>query len=761
MPTAGMLGSPKGLKASTTYSSTPASTTLGSQDTSPQTVTEEEGPQDFADSTLGSMEMDFVDFELPPPVIPVDEKLPEDEGDNSDTAAWSSNARLPQLRIRTFRTSPYISPQTSPLSSDGSKHRRRSSRALDDPSMASATRAQLREGATGVEDVLNRVRYDLLESKEASSFNVLVENAELPDLCRHHLLRGECRYGQHCRYQHVMPLRWLAGASPPSSSSGSYVTHVEALEASKLFLLLDSAPSQTARHALLQTVAFVLYKGEVVWCRHVGRPDRQQLWESFLAVHGPDARVASRGDAQAAELMLLWPGNVWERLLSHLQDPCVISGAAAGLLCSCRSMSQSSLTDKKLWEMLAQAQWRNEWPGLTRTGRTASEEEPLKNYAALAQNVHLYRLSWAACQNGPGKFATPKLSPEQATADLVPSPTSPKCEARRSGSTVHVEVGFEVTCLRSNSSLMVASSRRTNEVRLFQSRSLGRLPALRLTGRPGIDALDLAQENDVLVAGGIDGQLTVHAVSDPGNTLHRLGRFCKPPSSRDASFPSPLFAGLHFIAGSGGTQVLAAARSLNTAQILDVARGSVVETCTVGTQDMIACETMDEHSSLLMNAEGMVRLWDSRAPDLVRVADLALTPTERQDGPHLSVNVGDPAAAILSNSALRWVDLRAGCVSEVCPATLWPELFREAGPARLVLARRGLVAAWFDSPTLPIGCWFGAGPALAPMNADFSNAAVTVSSIPLGGGVPSFAVALARPSRRRRRLVYEVCAAAP
>ena len=36
---------------------------------------------------------------------------------------------------------------------------------------------------------------------------------------------------------------------------------LQTLETGKFFHLLDSAPSATARHALLQTVAFVLHKG--------------------------------------------------------------------------------------------------------------------------------------------------------------------------------------------------------------------------------------------------------------------------------------------------------------------------------------------------------------------------------------------------------------------------------------------------------------------------------------------------------------------
>eukprot|EP00439_Symbiodinium_sp_Y106_P024342 s3122_g2.t5 len=670
------IGTPTTSKGPRNFSPTPASTTLGSQDASPQTIlTEvfgsrldlvrsgielllyfvgvdvEDAREGFSSFDLDSLTLDMVDFQLPPPAISTDEGPTAEDlhgGDSADAATWSCNARLPQLRIRTFRMSPFASPQTSPLSAE--KPRRRSSRAADETPMMSATRAQLREGATGVEDVLNRVRYDLQESFDLGSFTVLVENAELPDLCRHHLLRGDCRYGQHCRYQHLTPVRWLSGSFSPPSSSGSHVTHVEAMESSKLFLLLDSAPSHTARHALLQTVAFVLFRGEVVWCRHIGRPDRQQLWDSFLAMHGAEGRTASRGDALLAELMMRWPGSVWERLLSHLQDPCVISGVAAGLLCSCRSVYQSSLADPQLWEMLTRAEWFKEWPSLANAAKSSSAQEPLKRYTDLSRNVHLYRLCWTACQSCPGKFATPKLGPDKAPAEIM-APTSPNCEARRSGATVHVEVGFEVTALRASSSLTVAASRRSNEVRLFQSRGLGRLPALRLLGRPGVDALDLAPANDVLVAGGIDGQLTLHTLSDPGNSFQRLGRFCK-PSSRYSQFPTPLFAGLHFVQGSGGTQVLAAARSLNSAQILDVVQGAVLQTCTVGSQDLVACEPLGEHA-LLMNAEGMVRLWDARAPEPVRLADFALAPAECEDGPHLSVNVGDPAPVASPRCAQR------------------------------------------------------------------------------------------------------------
>eukprot|EP00435_Cladocopium_sp_Y103_P054446 s526_g17.t1 len=584
---------------------------------------------------------------------------------------WSIQARLPQLRVRTFRASPNTSPPLSPTSPEKFLPRRRSSK--ENESLATATRAQLREGATGVEDVLNRVRYDLLESKEMSNFQILVDNVERPELCRPHLLRGDCRYGHNCRYQHVTPLRWLSGWAVPLVSNGSHVPFVETLETGKFFHLLDSAPSATARHALLQTVAFVLHKGEVVWCRHVGKTAAQQLWDSFLSVHGAlSGNGVHLPSTNAAELMMDWPGNVWERVLQHLQDPCIISGTAVAILCSCRSMYKSStLGEKKLWQMLANS--ATDWPSLP------AMEEPLQGFTKMAQQVKLYRLCWAACQSSPQKLSLPKqgpcLSPEQAMLD---TPGSPKTEARRfHGPTLHVEVGFEVTALRGNAQLTVAASRRSNELRLFQSRGLGRLPTLRLDRR--VDALDLVSENDVLVAGlrSVDGQLSIHALSDP-KTSTRLTRY-KAQAARETT-GSHLFAGLHFLPGSGGTQVLAAARSQKCAQLLDVTTADiVVESERLGHSGLVACEVLDHQSSLLVSADGLVRLWDLRSPSLLKVADLEGGYSYDESQMVVSVNVGGPfGCALLSGRALRWADLRAMQMTEVRPATLWPGLFAQA-----------------------------------------------------------------------------------
>lgn len=715
--------------------STSCSWASGSDAASPQALSVQDDTQDAGDLVM-------TELELPPPVIPVEKA---DGWEDAPSDVWSIQARLPQLRVRTFRASPNASPPLSPTSPDKFLPRRRSSK---DESLATATRAQLREGATGVEDVLNRVRYDLLET---SNFKILLDNVERPELCRPHLLRGDCRYGHNCRYQHVTPLRWLSGWAVPLVSNGSHVPFVETLETGKFFHLLDSAPSALARHALLQTVAFVLHKGEVVWCRHVGKAAAQQLWDSFLSHGALSANGSHLPSTNAAELMMDWPGTIWERVLQQLQDPCVISGTAVAILCSCRSMYKSStLGEKKLWQMLASS--ATDWPSLP------IEEEPLQGFTKLAQQVKLYRLCWAACQSSPQRLSVPKqgpcLSPEQAMLD---TPGSPKTEARRFQGTLHVEVGFEVTALRSNAQLLVAASRRSNELRLFQSRGLGRLPTLRLERR--VDALDLVAENDVLVAGSVDGQLSVHALSDP-KTSTRLTRY-KGNAARETT-GSHLFAGLHFLPGSGGTQVLAAARSQKCAQLLDVTTADiVVESERLGHSGLVACEVLDHQSSLLVSADGLVRLWDLRSPSLLKVADL---PEGSYDDSQtvVSVNVGAPlGCALLSSRSLRWAELRTMQLTEVRPATLWPGIFAQgACPARLVMARHGLVAAWYDGPCAPIGCWFAGGPALLPINADHGNTAVSAASSSLGGGTPSFAVALARPSRRRRRLVYEVCAAA-
>eukprot|EP00438_Fugacium_kawagutii_P012732 Skav203737 [mRNA] locus=scaffold68:275462:283001:+ [translate_table: standard] len=158
----------------------------------------------------------------------------------------------------------------------------------------------------------------------------------------------------------------------------------------------------------------------------------------------------------------------------------------------------------------------------------------------------------------------------------------------------------------------------------------------------------------------------------------------------------------------------------------------------------VACEVLDQQTSLLVSADGLVRLWDLRSPSLHKVADLP-----QHNGGYssydesqvlVSVNVGDPmGCALLSSNALRWADLRAMRLTEALAT--WGQ---DAYPARLVMARHGLVAAWYDGPSAPIGCWFAGGPALVPINADHGNTAVSAASVSLGGGSPPFAVAPAR-----------------
>jgi len=474
-----------------------------------------------------------------------------------------------------------------------------------------------------------------------------------------------------------------------------------------------------------------------------------------------------------AELMLHLPGNVWELVLHHLQDPCTITIAASSLLASSRGIRHSCLLEDKLWELLTHASWSKTGGAVPAVHADNVNGRSWQCYAALSENLHFARLCWAACASGPLKPASPKqsrsFSPELSAAADAALQCSP--QAIGSESMVRVEVGFEVSTLRANASLIVASSRKTNEVRLFQSKGLGRLPTLRLKGqKPGVDALDLAPEHDVLAAGGVDGQITIHSISDASGSLHRLGRFCKPTTVRDMPVASPLFAGFHFLHGSGGGQLLAAARLGSSAQVLDIASDGTVFTESTpfgGASGLIACEPLGGGNSVvvLMNTKGSVRLWDVRAPGLIHAADLPVVPYDNTCGLTLGVNVGQPAAAVVSGATVHWADLRAGRLAEASLPKLWPTLFsnpkNEPGAARIVLARQGLIAAWFDGLTAPVGCWLGGGAALIPLMAGEATNAVTAVTLPFGGGAfaPPFAVAHARPSRRRRRLVYEVCAA--
>lgn len=259
------------------------------------------------------------DFALPPPAVPLDPCPEDDDAELSECegglpkvdtnigpAWWSSDARLPQLRTRTIcsyspKQPPLLShpawlPGTplTPLSKTGALELEAKQRAgpskdrrATPPTSLLPIGAQLNEGATGVEGVLNCVRFDLLD---VDGFVALIDNEERPTLCRPFVLCGACDKGQACRHQHTLTVPWLSGATLPPESSGGHVANVEALELHKLFWLLDRAPSPAARHALLQTVAFLLYRGELVWCRHVGRAAAAELWEFFL-----DVRACSEG----------------------------------------------------------------------------------------------------------------------------------------------------------------------------------------------------------------------------------------------------------------------------------------------------------------------------------------------------------------------------------------------------------------------------------------------------------------------------------
>ena len=72
----------------------------------------------------------------------------------------------------------------------------------------------------------------------------------------------------------------------------------------------------------------------------------------------------------------------------------------------------------------------------------------------------LFQLGWV-------KRTDPTYRSQLRLFQLKPT-RCPNAQRRRFGPTVHVEVGFEVTTLRGSEGLLVAASRRSNELRLFQ-----------------------------------------------------------------------------------------------------------------------------------------------------------------------------------------------------------------------------------------------------------------------------------------------------
>lgn len=775
--------------------------------------------------SIASVDGDEDLFVLPEPALPVAEEDFVDIGDplayekeildstaSSAANAWCLEAILPQLRVRaqsghgssggsscstpslTPKLSPKLGPQVDP--SPKSNVRRRMSQQAS-PSTP-ATRAQLREVATGAEDVLNRLRYDLLST---DGFCARLDNVERPPSCRPFLLRGVCENGTTCRHNHIPSLTWWAMDLPPASAGGGgHVPYTEAMLLAELFALLDAAPSQMARYALLQTVSFVLYRNEVVWSRDIGRTAALQLWERFVGAFRSGACALSatchlRGDVvattpsdddcsaegrcrRAGELLQALPGAIWERVMHALGDPLVVARAGWAFLAS-SGMRSGALAEDVLWDAMIRAAWGPSWGrGGSLRGHQANQATPgwesqeLRSwcrYAVLASDMRTARLLWAVCGHaalsaaGGGGLPLP-LASHRGAALAWSEHEGLAFPSRSSFATTRVPMENEVTIIRAGSSLTAAASRDASEIRLFSTSSFNRLPPLRLKCR-GVDAFDLAPEHDAMVVAATDGNISVHSISDAGGASIRIGRVDNggsPSLSRQA-----LLAGLHFTRGSGGGQFVAAVRGSHSAQLFDVATATLVTQCNkvqsphVETQGILSCEPLGFMSStLLVGSSGAVRLWDARSPDLISLADLSF-----RGSACTAVDVASRAVAVVSSApaSVVWIDLRSGRCSEARPELLWPQVFRAAAvqesPVRVALARRGFLAAWFDAPAAPVACYLGGGPSLAPLRAGPAAGTVTAMAKAFGGDSAQapLVIALARPSRRK--ILFEVCSA--
>eukprot|EP00931_Biecheleriopsis_adriatica_P056305 TRINITY_DN3335_c0_g2_i1.p1 TRINITY_DN3335_c0_g2~~TRINITY_DN3335_c0_g2_i1.p1 ORF type:complete len:861 (-),score=160.56 TRINITY_DN3335_c0_g2_i1:97-2679(-) len=756
-------------------------------------------------------------FVLPAPALPMQERH---EFQGQASFSWSLDARLPQLRVRADSgcggssassrgSTPRLSPSLTPLGPGGD-----ASPAMGGPSArkrswqvpSPATRAQLREVTGGAEEVLNRLRYDLLS---AEGFSVLIDNEEGLPLCRSFFLRGLCEYGSSCRHLHLPSLRWWGGEAPAPAGGSGKIAHVEALPVLTLFALLDASPSHTARYALLQTVAFILHHDEVVWCRDIGRSATQQLWERFVGVFrsGPAFAPAPRGDAASSSIRPAWssgqgtalellqalPGPIWDRILTAVGHPPLVSRAGQALL-AFSGMRQSALGEDVLWEALAGAAWGASWGGrrggqlLGATARDAETGCQLKarsswmRYVALAADLEAAQMLSAVC----GHVATPAFVDGSCSGSRAPRSRSGSdqsggyrggdghqslleqlpCADQCAVPTLKASLDFGATALRGNASLLAAASPDALEVRLFQTSTLTRLPPLRLKGRLGVDAFDLAPENDALLVAATDGQISVHSISDSNNDAVRIGRVETHGSPTARCLAVPQVAGLHFLCGTGASKFVAAARGSSSAQLFDAARAKLISASDQVDSDggLLACEAMGNRSVLLLGAGGAVRLWDARSPSLARVADLPRAPGLQPGAAACAVDFAAGAAAVACSApaSLHWVDLRAGRQVEARPQQLWPRVFGAAvgaAPVRVALARKGLVAVWFDAPASPITCYLGGGAALAPLRAGPAVATATAAARPFGGedAVAPLVIATARPSRRK--ILFEVCSA--
>mmetsp|Transcript_9179 Transcript_9179/g.25649 ORF Transcript_9179/g.25649 Transcript_9179/m.25649 type:complete len:486 (-) Transcript_9179:60-1517(-) len=419
-----------------------------------------------------------------------------------------------------------------------------------------------------------------------------------------------------------------------------------------------------------------------------------------------------------SELLVTLPGTVWRRVLDLIGEPSHLACVAIALLAG-NVMRSSALADDELWHALACAS-----SGIYPCSASGPR---WRRYVRQSLDLQLARALWAV--------------------------TAPYDEHEPLGYLAHAEVSGEVSSVRATGSVIAAACRSSNVLSFFKS-DLVRLPSLRLQGRSGIDAFDLAPDQDVLAAGGVDGRITLHSLSDANARGWPLGS-CEGPKNLSPH----VFSGLHFAKHAGGAHLVAAAHGSTTAQVFDTETAKLLTTSPrVGdAEGVCACEPLDSATAaLLVYESGLVCLWDTRSSSLTVAAQASRSLSS-------SVVVGvDSAsqAAVMVRSprtTISWLDWRAGRTSECELSKVWPTVFAVDAPARVVMAHQGFVAAWFDAPERPLTCSLSSGPALVPVMA--TEAAGAATAVGRDGPSSPLIIGVARPSKRR--MVFEVCTPLP
>jgi len=141
----------------------------------------------------------------------------------------------------------------------------------------------------------------------------------------------------------------------------------------ELVKLLDYASSAMMRNSLMQRVAFVLFRGEAVWCRHLCQEVAQELWDVFItacckhnavttSTHGGSysdpqvlhhsqsttAASVARMDAVAPgakDMLPRLPSNVWKLVMRFVGDPRSIPRVTSTLLLVYTGMHNSTMAE--------------------------------------------------------------------------------------------------------------------------------------------------------------------------------------------------------------------------------------------------------------------------------------------------------------------------------------------------------------------------------------------------------------------------------